>query len=274
MIQGTNEWLEWRKKGAGASEVAAIIGVNPYTTCRQVWLEKTGRSKGFEGNFATQRGTELEAKARSRYELISMEDMPPATIIHPKYDIVRVSLDGLRSDNKKILEIKCPGESNHKIAQSGKVPDHYVPQVQYQMAATGADTCDFFSYYEGPNGTSDALVEVESNIEYQGMLIAKVLDFWNDFVLKDVSPPLTDRDILEIDDENQSVALLCKEILERKDILSKKDLDALKAEVIQLGGHSKIRCGRVLISVVNRADKFSYHKLTISNLPDQSNEEL
>jgi hypothetical protein len=98
------------------------------------------------------------------------------------------------------------------------------------------------------------------------MLIVKVLDFWNNHVLTDIAPPLTDKDVLEIGEENTALNLLCNIIISGKDTLPKKDLDNLKATAIELGGHSKIRCGRVLISVVNRAGKFSYHKLTIASV--------
>lgn len=40
-----NQWLEWRKKGIGGSDVAAIAGLNKYKSPVGVWLEKTGRSQ-------------------------------------------------------------------------------------------------------------------------------------------------------------------------------------------------------------------------------------
>ena len=53
MVQDSPEWREWRKGGVGASEVAAILGTCPYNTAHDIWLVKTGRKQGFEGNAFT-----------------------------------------------------------------------------------------------------------------------------------------------------------------------------------------------------------------------------
>lgn len=262
MQQGTNEWLLWRRQGLGGSDIAAVIGVNPYSTANDVWLEKTGQTVGFAGNFATQRGSDLESRARARYELFALQDMPPAVIVHPKYDIVRVSFDGVSADRKKTLEIKCPGKASHAVAQRGLVPAHYIPQCQYGMAAIGADSCDFFSYYEGPEGVSHKLITVEADVKYQGMLIAKALEFW-ELVKSKTPPPLTDKDF-KIITEDAEIELLCAKLLMTKDEMTKKEVDHTKAAIIELGGHPKIKCGDVQISTVMRNGKFSYHKITFS----------
>ena len=40
---GSPAWLEFRKKGIGGSDAAAILGLSPFKTNVQVWEEKTGR---------------------------------------------------------------------------------------------------------------------------------------------------------------------------------------------------------------------------------------
>lgn len=37
------EWLRWRTKGIGGSDVSVIAGVNPFRSIFQLWLEKTGQ---------------------------------------------------------------------------------------------------------------------------------------------------------------------------------------------------------------------------------------
>lgn len=258
LLQGTPEWIDWRRLGVGASEVPAVIGVCPYSTAYKVFMEKTGKYTGFAGNYATQRGTELEPKARALYELLYMEDMPPALVIHPKYEIVRVSLDGIRADGRLILEIKCLGKENHELVKSGIVPPHYIPQVQYQLAATGADMCHFFSY---GSDESHGLIEVMPDVEYQGMLIAKVLEFW-ELVKSNTPPPLTDRDDKVVD--GGEVAEICTNILANKDKMKKAELDLLKERIINLGGHNKIRCGSVLVSKSITSTGKNSFRLTIS----------
>ncbi|MAL34750.1 MAG: alkaline phosphatase, partial [Pseudomonas sp.] len=40
------EWLEVRKRGIGSSDAAAAVGLNPYKSQLELWLEKTGRDTG------------------------------------------------------------------------------------------------------------------------------------------------------------------------------------------------------------------------------------
>ena len=37
-----NEWLEWRKQGIGGSDVAAILGISPFRTARDLYYDKLG----------------------------------------------------------------------------------------------------------------------------------------------------------------------------------------------------------------------------------------
>src|SRR5699024_1071832 len=37
------EWLNIRKQGIGSSDAAAAVGLNPYKSQLELWMEKTGR---------------------------------------------------------------------------------------------------------------------------------------------------------------------------------------------------------------------------------------
>ena len=37
-----DEWLSWRKKGVGGSDVAAALGLSPYKTARELFYDKIG----------------------------------------------------------------------------------------------------------------------------------------------------------------------------------------------------------------------------------------
>lgn len=38
-----DQWLDVRRQGIGSSDAAAAIGLNPYKSALQLWMEKTGR---------------------------------------------------------------------------------------------------------------------------------------------------------------------------------------------------------------------------------------
>ncbi len=259
IVQDTEEWHKWRLSGVGASDVAAVMGICPYNTRHSVWMVKTGRSKGFAGNSFTEHGKALEATARARYEIYCMDDLIPSCATHPTFTHCLASLDGWNEELKKVLEIKCPKTRTVlDAALAGKVADHYIPQVQFQMGVTGADSLDFFVFHD--ESKTDALVTVKPDIELQGKLFAGVEDFWAQYVITDIEPPLTDRDV-KVSEDPRLVRLADR--LANCSDLSKVVIDQLKADFIDIGGHTKVRCGRVLVSVVNRAGKFSYHKLTV-----------
>ncbi len=56
----TEEQRQLRRKYIGSSDAAAIMGVDPYRSASDVYLEKTGQADGFEGNANTERGNILE----------------------------------------------------------------------------------------------------------------------------------------------------------------------------------------------------------------------
>lgn len=261
MIQDSPEWHAWRLSGIGASEIPSILGLCPYGgTPHKVWRVKTKRDKGFQGNSFTEHGKETEAKARARYELLNLEDMPPACATHPKYPFLLASLDGWNQETKRVLEIKCPkGSSTLDAALGGNVINHYVPQVQQQLLVTGADELDFFVFHD--ESKRDALVTVTPDLEMQARIIIAAEEFWK-FVLTDTPPPLTDEDIKIIED-NDLLLKLSEKIIAQKDSATKVAIDGMKREFISIGGHPKVKCGRVLVSTVNRSGKFSYHKLTV-----------
>lgn len=57
---GSPEWVEWRRGGLGASDLPAILGLDPYRSEHDVWEEKTGRRPAFAGNAKTRWGHRLE----------------------------------------------------------------------------------------------------------------------------------------------------------------------------------------------------------------------
>ena len=40
------QWLEVRRGGIGSSDAAAAVGLHPYKSPLQLWMEKTGRDGG------------------------------------------------------------------------------------------------------------------------------------------------------------------------------------------------------------------------------------
>jgi putative phage-type endonuclease len=245
------EWLKWRNLGIGSSDAPIIMGVSPWSTPYKLWTEKTGLNKTKSlGNWATQRGNDLEPIARAKYEFQSGLDFPAVNMTHATELFMRASLDGYNEEAKIILEIKCPNAKDHALAVSGSVPEKYFPQLQHQLMVTGANEVHYVSY-DGKE--SLALVVVKPDSEYIVALEASERAFW-DCVTKYVEPPLTDSDcrvltdtdILDIANEYQELDMQINELEKRK--------KALRLRLIGLEELSK--CQRVMIGAVQVTKSF------------------
>jgi|GEM_PF-3088705 len=67
LVQRSPEWYEKRKTRITASEVASILGENPYEGAADVALRKKGLGKPFTGNIATRYGQAHESAAIAAY---------------------------------------------------------------------------------------------------------------------------------------------------------------------------------------------------------------
>ena len=109
---------------------------------------------GFEGNFHTDRGNDLEPEAREEFARIMGMSVTEVGFITRDDEVIGCSPDGLiRGPNGAILaglELKCPLAKNHAgYLIEGKLPDSYRPQVHGSMAVTGLDFWYFMSYCPG-----------------------------------------------------------------------------------------------------------------------------
>lgn len=259
--QRTSSWEAWRKKGIGASDAPIIMGVSPWKTPLQLWEEKVGISKGFAGNWATNRGNELEPVARQHYELLADIDMPPCLVMHPVHLFMRASLDGYNTKESKVLEIKCPGRKDHETALAGKVPEKYIWQLQHQLFVTGAKSADYFSF----DGEGGAIVTVYPDPKMHEELLEKCLAFWK-CVETQTPPPATDRDYILVDLHSDEDRALVSEYRETLGVYQRmeKALAGLKAKLIErfAPGHSRVRLsGGVRILRSGRKGAIEYAKI-------------
>lgn len=134
------QWLELRKKGIGGSDAAAILGLNPWKTAMDVWMEKTGEftaddaqdnEKMYWGNMledivAREFMTRTGLKVRRRNAILK----------HKQYPFMIANVDRLVVGQSAGLECKTAGYYSTDDWAMG-VPEYYIPQVQHYMAVTG-----------------------------------------------------------------------------------------------------------------------------------------
>ncbi|MDU4301545.1 MAG: YqaJ viral recombinase family protein, partial [Eikenella corrodens] len=107
----------------------------------------TGQQEEKFTSAAMQHGTDTEPAARAMYMLETGADVTETGFIpHPTIAMSGASPDGLVGEDG-LIEIKCPNTATHlEFLQNQKPKHEYLLQMQWQMACTGRQWCDFVSY--------------------------------------------------------------------------------------------------------------------------------
>jgi putative phage-type endonuclease len=155
--QGSPEWFAQRCGKATASKIADIIATTKSgpSASRKNYLAQlvaerlTGTVAESYTNGAMQWGTDKEPEARAAYAFLHADGIAVTEAeftVHPIITDSGASPDGLVGPDG-LLEIKCPNTATHiDTILSGKIDAKYITQMQWQMACTGRDWCDFVSY--------------------------------------------------------------------------------------------------------------------------------
>jgi len=159
--QRTEEWFQQRLGKVTASRISDVIAKTKtgVSTSRQNYLIQlvseriTGKKGDSFVNQAMLDGIERESAARELYMRTRGVSVTEVGFFdHPIIKNSGASPDGAvnsEEDGKYagLIEIKCPIETTHTNTLISKsVPSKYIPQMQWQLACTGAKWVDFASY--------------------------------------------------------------------------------------------------------------------------------
>ncbi len=191
----TQEQHEVRRTGIGASEIAAVAGIDPYRRPIDVWAEKLGLVEPFAGNRYTKWGSLLEAVIADSYaEDNGVVLTSPGTLRHPQHEIVLATPDRLvhpsvNAPPVRNLQIKCSDARNAEQWGEGPddVPEQYLCQVTWEMAVTGLPETDLAVLI---GGNEDRVYRIRRDLELEGQLIEVAEKFWRDHVLTQDPPPV------------------------------------------------------------------------------------
>jgi putative phage-type endonuclease len=185
--QRTEEWFAARLGKVTASKVADVIAKTKtgYSTSRDNYMAQlvverlTFTKQESYTNAAMQWGTDTEPFARAAYEAtqgVMVEEV--GFVRHPSIEWAGASPDGLVGDDG-LVEIKCP-ESKGMLETllTKKVPGKYFTQMQFQMACTGRNWCDYAVFDPRmPAKVQLFVTRVERDNEYIAEIEAEIVKF-------------------------------------------------------------------------------------------------
>ena len=184
MEQGSPEWYAARLGKVGASRVADIIAKTKsgWSASRANYMAElvaerlTGTPAEKFTSAAMQWGTDCEAEARAAYQFETGTVVAKVGFIpHPTIAMAGASPDGVIGD-AGLLECKCPNTATHiETLRGGSIPGKYVTQMQWQLACTERQWCDFVSFDPRmPESMRLFIKRVERDNTYIGDLQAHV----------------------------------------------------------------------------------------------------
>ncbi|MBN1366221.1 MAG: YqaJ viral recombinase family protein [Syntrophaceae bacterium] len=185
-----------RKKGIGASDVAAICGLNPYASTLSVWYDKTREGlREDEENIPAEIGLiledYLEKKFVKKFKELYEEDLEllriPYILAHDEYDFCRCTLDRYFMRNGIFIpaEFKTTSEYQKEKWKEDEIPEQYYLQVQWQIFITGAPLA-YVGFLIG-NRVFD-IREIPRNDKVIDLIFNRCSTFWNDYVIAKIMP--------------------------------------------------------------------------------------
>jgi putative phage-type endonuclease len=186
-VRDPDGWLEWRRGGIGASDIAGVMGLSPWSSAWSVWADKVGLAPPQPTSELMEAGRWLElaiapwAQDRTGMPVTGMQ----TALEDPDLEWMRCTADGFVGElaaPDALLEIKTTGYGRRWET----VPVHYQCQAQWQMAVTALSAV-VFAVLHGRRLEIYRLERDPADIE---VLIQAADRFWHAHVLERVAPPL------------------------------------------------------------------------------------
>jgi putative phage-type endonuclease len=252
LIQGSQEWHEFRRVHIGSSDAPVIMGVSPYKTIEQLFKEKLTGESGQKEHSGMIRGRELEPLVLSMLNAKYSTAMEPCVFEHDEHKFISASLDGYDPVFKAICEIKCPNALDHKQASLGEVPAKYYPQLQHAMLVTGLNEIIYGSFHTGELIT----LHVARDESYIDMLLEQCKKFYASMQSGVLGSDLdTTIDMPDVDS-------LFYQMQDYKEKIKfyEEQLEAVKDVLLQSIGYRSVQTQRVKIKEVKRTS-YDYTRL-------------
>lgn len=139
-------WLEARRSGIGGSDVAAVLGVSPWTSPLQLYLDKIGEAPPERETDQQLWGVLLEdvvAREYARRHGVTVQP-GPQMLRHPDYPWAFANVDRVVDGGRRGVEVKTTFWFAAGWGEPGtdEMPQHVVAQVAWYAGITGIEEWD------------------------------------------------------------------------------------------------------------------------------------
>lgn len=210
-------FLAARKSGLGGSDLSAILGINPYRSAVEVYLEKRGEAAPDEDSEAAYWGRTLEDVVAIEYTVRTGKRVQRinAAIRHPKHEWLfgnidraivtpgsraRLDAGGILRGADRVLE--CKTASAYMDADwrgddgSDSLPVYYAAQGMAYLAVTGLEVCEFACLIGGQRYVHRAVERDDETI--RGILEQAEVFWFHNVVAGNPPEPKSAADVVKL----------------------------------------------------------------------------
>lgn len=270
------EWLKVRQSGIGGSEIASLLGINPWSSPIKVWQDKLGQAEEIKPNYQMRLGSLAEDAVAQ----IWAEDNPDFKV--ERINSIMQSLNNkiflanidriawsVKDFEPIILEIKNISGRGAGKWYGEEPPYYYQAQVQWYLGVTGLKKGKLIA-----NIANNEMLEFD--IERDEEVISKMFEVANDFWQKNVlnkempAPIGNDSDIFstifDIASNPEGTDLTAhKGLFERRGEL-KTQIDELASEMKGIENTIKVELGEFKFGTIEGKKAVSVSKSTRNTL--------
>jgi putative phage-type endonuclease len=221
-----------RRLGIGGSDIAAILGISKWNTPLDIYLEKLSTEEPMPevSNQFQEWGNRLEHVLVEAFEELTGIKCATGldTFIHPEYNYMRANIDAKLIGENAILECKTANQFAGKewsTLGGDNIPEPYLLQCAYYAEITQCAKV-YIAVLIG--GNDFRIYAYDRNPALGKLIMAKVIDFWENHVLKQIPPhPVNHLDAIKLwrTTESNELKLATDEILK-----TIKELHSLKTD--------------------------------------------
>ncbi len=191
-----------RRGYIGASDCAAVLGCNRWSSPIKVWAEKTGAvvAPDISGKLPVWLGNRLEDAVAELFTHRTGKKVRKVSepFTHKAHPFLKCHIDRKVEGESAILQCKTTSAWKSKEWEGEEIPVEYVLQEVHELACTGYDK----AYVAVLIGNEDFRIkEIDRDDQFINEVVEKEVRFWNEFVLKNIMPDFV---------TNQDAAILGK----------------------------------------------------------------
>lgn len=180
-----------RHSGLGGSDAASALGLSPWTSPLELYLQKRGELEEEGETTSWQRWGHLleDLIAEEAAEQLGVKvARRNATLAHKAHSFMRANIDRRVLKERALMECKSSGFRDESWGEPGtdEIPVYYATQVHHYLEVTDLERC-YVPVLFLLNRTIDVYI-VERDRELGARLIAAEAKFWNEHVIAGVPP--------------------------------------------------------------------------------------